>query len=653
MSIWAKTTLGVATLATGVVLTLAYRGSYSHAEYYMGVEPDTLSCMSCHVEAWGGGIRDRTTSPSYYNPVNLAVSADGSRLFVTAEEADALLIVDVAQRQLEATIPVGRRPTDIVLDPTTQRAYVSNRWSNTVSVIDLGSRQVVETLATGIMPSGLALGPGSRSLFVANWQSHDISVIDLPSGQERVRLAGGSNPNQVGLSSDGSLLAISNELSFVAEFQAPPVSEVTLVDTVSSRVVARYPLQGAHLLEGIVILPEGDLAVVSLVRPKNLVPIIQVAQGWVVTNGMGIVDLKTGTTYELLLDEANRYFADPSDVVVSPDGRHLFVAHSGVDVISVVDLGELRKVLAEITPEEITSSANRLDLSPRYVAKRIETGSNPKGMAVSASEGILYVAERLQDSVLAIDLTTLEPLFRIDLNDSPETVRRRGEKLFNTAKMTFQGQFSCRSCHPDDHVDRLQYDFEADGLGRNIVDNRTLLGISKTGPFKWNGKNTSLFMQCGIRFARILTRREPFSMDQLTALVAFIRSREQPPNPYRAADGTLSATQKKGKFFFERDRKRDGSLIAEKDRCVTCHPPPLFTNRAPEIVGTRGGHDTSERFDTPQLINIYNSAPYLHDGRAKTLEEIWTVFNPDDAHGITSDMSKQDLNALIEYLKTL
>ncbi len=47
------------------------------------------------------------------------------------------------------------------------------------------------------------------------------------------------------------------------------------------------------------------------------------------------------------------------------------------------------------------------------------------------------------------------------------------------------------------------------------------------------------------------------------------------------------------------------------------------------------------------------SAPYLHDGRAMTLEEIWTLYSPDDKHGVTSDLGKDGLNDLIEYLKTI
>ena len=58
-------------------------------------------------------------------------------------------------------------------------------------------------------------------------------------------------------------------------------------------------------------------------------------------------------------------------------------------------------------------------------------------------------------------------------------------------------------------------------------------------------------------------------------------------------------------------------------------------------------------FDSPNLNNVYESAPYLHDGSANTLEEIWTLNNDNDEHGVANDMTKNQLNDLVEYLKAL
>jgi cytochrome c1 len=43
----------------------------------------------------------------------------------------------------------------------------------------------------------------------------------------------------------------------------------------------------------------------------------------------------------------------------------------------------------------------------------------------------------------------------------------------------------------------------------------------------------------------------------------------------------------------------------------------------------------------------------LHDGRATTLEEIWTIYGKEELHGALNDLTKIDLNDLIEYLKSL
>ena len=60
-------------------------------------------------------------------------------------------------------------------------------------------------------------------------------------------------------------------------------------------------------------------------------------------------------------------------------------------------------------------------------------------------------------------------------------------------------------------------------------------------------------------------------------------------------------------------------------------------------MGTKKPTDDSGLLDTPQLTNIALTAPYLHDGSARTLEEIWTIYNPDDKHGRTNDLTKDEL----------
>jgi len=81
--------------------------------------------------------------------------------------------------------------------------------------------------------------------------------------------------------------------------------------------------------------------------------------------------------------------------------------------------------------------------------------------------------------------------------------------------------------------------------------------------------------------------------------------------------------------------------------------PPYYTSRHNADVGSKHASDRQGLFDIPHLNNIYDSAPYMHNGIAHTLEQIWTEHNPYDTHGVTNDLTKDQLNDLIEYLKTL
>jgi len=265
------------------------------------------------------------------------------------------------------------------------------------------------------------------------------------------------------------------------------------------------------------------------------------------------------------------------------------------------------------------------------------------------------VAERLEDRVLVVDTTSLKPIGRIVLGDGGlNDPVRLGERVFTRATYTFQGQFSCRSCHPDGHVDGLSYDFDGAGVGDNLLANRSLCGVAGTAPFKWNGKNPSLQFQCGPRFARVLMRTDPIPQPQLDELATFIE--HLPPTrtiPWSRVGQPLAPAEERGRKLFFATQRPDGTPIPRALQCQTCHRPPLFTDRLLTSVGTRGARDSSGIFDTPHLIGVGALAPYLHDGRAKTLEEIWTIYQTDDLHGVSSYWSKEQLNDLVEYLETL
>lgn len=633
-----------------------HRWADKHVRYITGGQPGPMNCLPCHAYLHKNSPLARLMEKKYLSPIDIAVSPDANRLYVTAEDADALLVVSTMEEKLLAKIAVGKRPNSVVVNREGSTAYVSNRWSNTISIVGIAEQRVTATLAVGAGPAGFVLGPEDRTLYVANSYSDDISVVDLTKGAEIKRLPAGRDPYAVALSPDGAFVYVTNRRSNSVDISRPPIAEVTVIDTRSQRVVERKPFQSAHQMEGIHFTPDGNLALATLVRPKNLLPLTQVSQGWMMTFGLGVMETgKNGRTTQILLDEVNAFFADPYDIVIATDGRRAFVTNAGANCVTAIEIEALRSLLDNATPDQRAIFANHLGISSRYVIKRIPTGSNPKGLALSPDGKRLYVAERLEDRITVINTETLEVIKNIELG-KPQNVSyvRRGQRLFNNANAgAFQGQFSCRTCHPDGDQDALTYDIAPDGLGLNLVNTISLRDIGATAPYKWNGKNVSLYMQCGIRFAKFLTRAEPFSPEDLNALVAYILSLTHPPNQYQKADGELTPAQRRGKAIYERDLTNDGRVIPDKDRCITCHPPPYFTNRQTSDVGTLVKYDTPKEFDVPHLRNVYSTAPYLHDGSAATLEEIWTKHNPDDKHGIANDLTKTQLNDLVEYLRVL
>ena len=157
-----------------------------------------------------------------------------------------------------------------------------------------------------------------------------------------------------------------------------------------------------------------------------------------------------------------------------------------------------------------------------------------------------------------------------------------------------------------------------------------------------------------MRFSTFLTRTESFSYKDLDALTAYILTGiKNPPNLQYNPIGEPTEAQMRGKELFERTKDNSGNEIPEANRCITCHTPPYYTNRKMSYVQTLAASDDSILFDAPHLNDIYASAPYLHDGRAATLEEIWTKYGKNDKHGVVNDLTKIQLNELIEYLKSL
>jgi YVTN family beta-propeller protein len=636
----------------GVAYSAFHKWSVEHVTFYTGGVAHPIGCVSCHVYPERDGFLANMLNKDYLSPINTCINTEGTRLYVLSQDADLLLEVDLSTYKVISKIPVGWRPHSVALSKDQKMAFVSNQWDNNIYYVDLSTNKVVDTVQTGGGPAGIALSNDGKLLYIANTYTNNISVIDVAERQEIRRLTAGNFPTNVAVSPINDFVYVSSQRTVPIEFRAEPQTEVTLLNAANQRVADRKYFNSAHIMENIAVTPSGDMAITTLIRPKNNVPSAQIERGWMINHGIGII-LNDGRMAQLLLDEPNDFYPDPFDVVIHPNGKTAYVSHSGVDIVSVINLDKIRILLAEASDEDLKVYANHLGLSSEYVVARIKTGANPKGLAISSDGKFVYVVERMDDRVSVIDTEQLQVVQSIDLGGPRRvTLTREGGKLFNHAAHTFHNQYSCYTCHPDGHEDGLTYDLT--GSGRDLANVQTLRDLNGTAPFKWIGTNQSVYKQCGMRFSMFVTRTESFSPENLDAVVAYImRELTHPPNIHRLPNGELTEAQKRGKAIFERDLTTDGREIPVKDRCITCHSGPNYSNYEMADVGTLKDNDNPTLFDSPNLNNVYESAPYLHDGSAATLEEIWTKFNDHDQHGYANDMTKDQLNDLVEYLKSL
>jgi len=480
-------------------------------------------------------------------------------------------------------------------------------------------------------------------------------VLDAQSGAEEKRLAAGRGASYLAISPDGRRIYATHiypnppQVQSETDNRKAPESEITVIDATRAVVVDRIPL---HRIAGVFHLAfslDGRLGVVAEYHPKNLVTLAHLEHGGAFAYTLTVFGADVGKPVEVPLDELERYAARPFGVAIAPDKSRIYVSCGGSEMITVIDVPRLLRYIRA----HPGSNAQDLSASSNYVVARIHVGHDPRGLTLSRDGRRLFAANRLEDTISVIDTHVNRVAATITL-DGPKTIStlRHGEQTFYTARYSFQGQIGCATCHIDSTFDALTWNLEPDGFGRNTVDNKMLEDIKDTGPYKWNGGNPDIPTECGPRTEKYFWRSENYDNLTLTDLAVFIRNLPPRPNRYRLANGEQTPAQERGQAIFERAVDKFGKPIAEYNRCSYCHSGPKGTNQKLFDVGTRKPNDNNTLLKSPPLTNIALTAPYLHDGSAHTLEEIWTVYNPDDKHGRTNDLTKDELNDLIEYLRT-
>ena len=520
--------------------------------------------------------------------------------------------------QREASVALGHTPMSPVLDEKGEFIYVVNRFSQTLCQLEAKSLKKVAEWPTLREPIAVGLSEGGKK----RWVAHHL-------------------PTQ---SSDGDFVAAS----------------LSLFELGKKRADFLLP-NGAQGVRGLALSPDGQWVFVTHVLSHYQVITSQLARGWMNTNALSFFSTQDPKeTYTVLLDDVNEGAANPWAVALRAGGEEIWVSHAGTHEVSVIDFPALlEKIKASAAKER--SVTQRLGFL-EGVRQRFRLPLNGARSLV-LDDKKAYVAGYFSDSLVSLDLKEKTGVAKVlwRAQEGNLSAQREGERAFNDATLCFQQWQSCASCHPDARVDGLNWDLLNDGIG-NPKNTRTMFLSHHAGPVMTLGvrAEASVAVKAGFKYIQFV---EP--TERVTETVGqYLQKMPQVPSPFLDAQKRESVkVEQESCLQCHRPDEPRGALTPAAQRgkklfasqgCVECHPHPYFTNKKMYDMGTiRGEVDAGKKVLVPSLVEVWRTAPYLHDGRAKTLEEVFTLHYPKALKGKSKPLSRLQLSDLVEYVKSL
>jgi YVTN family beta-propeller protein len=538
-------------------------------------------------------------------PEGVTFIGAGPLAAVTVYREDLVVFLDTEKGKVLHRLKVADEPYGIVATKDGKRGYVTHEYPGTVSEIDLTDRKILRQMKAGSMVRGLALSPDEKRLYVTEFLTGILHAVDLQSGK--------------------------------------------VVDTWKGHTTD-------NLARNVVIHPKRPKAYISHIRSK-----IEVNDGsGSIFPHLSICDLRPADKEKpkrrssIAMDTFNGVIVvtNPWEAALSPDGKRIYTIYAGTDDMN------MSKVVDD-DYKEIERNGYPVRL-----------GKNPRAIRVSPDGQTVYVNNALDFNVTYHDAKTMRLQGRVKLCGAPKSPEWvKGKILFSTAKypMTSRQWIACASCHPDGHSDGRVW--------RNPEGHRktqAMMGLAHTHPLHWSADRDEvqdfeytirgrLMQGNGLLHERIKPKRgfEAVELQEklagrskdLDALAIYTNSFEFTLSPHIPAPGKLFPAAQRGKDIFS--DKTVG--------CAKCHSGPYYSDSSLKKpfklhdVGTGGGKDEKmgPKYDTPTLLGIYRTAPYLHHGKARTLQELLTTCNKDDKHGKTSHLKPQQIEDLVAFLKSL
>ena len=567
-------------------------------------------------------------------PRTVAIGADG-RAWVANTESATLTVVRT-DFTIGQTISLARgsRPFGIVFDPAGLNAYVALEEGGKILKLNPTSGATVASLDVGLHVRHLSITADGAKILATRF------VTPMLPGEDTASVQTGPNIGGEVLAINAGPLTIDRVIT-LQHSEVPDTSN-------SGRGIPNY-------LGAAVISPDATSAWVPSKQDN-------IKRGNLRNNGDLTHDMAMRAIASRIVlaseseDLAGRIDFDnagiPSAAAFSPNGIFLFVAAEGSREIAVADAWAKQEIMrfdAGRAPQGVVLSADGRTLYVHNFMDRTVTIHDLNSLA----NGV----DTAPPSPITLNCITTEKLAANVL---------RGKQFFydtRDTRVAFQQYIACAACHNDGGQDGRVWDFTQFGEGlRNTITLRGRGGIAH-GPLHWTGNfdevhdfegqirnfalGTGLMsdtdFHAGTRSQPMGDPKTGLSTD-LDALAAYVSSLvDFGDSPDRNQDGTFTASALAGQQIFQ------------QQNCAQCHSGTKFTDSALNVFHDVGTIKPSSGqrldgplpgFDTPTLLGLWANGPYLHDGSAATLDQAIAAHN-----GIS--LNGTDMANLVAYLRQL
>jgi YVTN family beta-propeller protein len=557
-----------------------------------------------------------------HEPVGVLCADQGKTILVANHRSGSLSVIDAASRAVVAEHEIGRGLADFALLNDGRRLLVVDQTSNELILIEYHDRivRVLDRLAISPDPIRLELLADDAACAVASRWSRSLTFVSLKdrtaSDQSKLTLLGHLDlpfcPREIVRAPDGSKLVVADGFG----------GHLAVVDS-ARRVVERLRTIPAHNIRGIAFALDGRSLVIShqYLDPLAHTTFDDVHWGLLIRNHLRVlrsgVLFNAGSDSELLdsgrlfdLGDVGYAAGDPGAIAFDKNGN-LIVALSGMDEVAIT-------------------------ASPDEAPRRTAVGEHPVAVVPNPDGSLAYVADRLSDTISVVEIKTGMRSATIALGPALEpTIAQQGERLFYSARLSHDGWMSCHSCHSDGHTNNLISDTLGDGSYGAPKRVPSLLGVAATGPWTWTASIDRLDDQVRKSIATTMHGTKPAD-SQLAQLTAYLATLSPP----RARDTHRARSDPP-------EVSRGRAIFADR-KCAACHIAPEYTSAERYDVGLKDNVGNHE-FNPPSLRGASIRDSFFHDGRARSLEEVFEK----EKHPRRLVLSHQEITDLVSFLKTL